>query len=58
MARKGAVNIHGVESEQSKVRRGLINRPDPLAGKGSISAKVKAARKRKKEILKALGVDK
>lgn len=57
---KGSRNFLGEESKQSKLRRGVTNHPDPLAGKGSTSDKVKASRKKKKtrmeEILKAMGI--
>lgn len=49
--RNGARNIYGEESEQSKERRGLKSKADPLAGEGSLSAKLKAGRKRKRRLL-------
>jgi len=57
---KGARNISGQESEQSKVRRGVKNRPDVLVGKGSTSDTVKKERQKRKkrlsEINKELGL--
>ena len=48
---KGARNIYGEESEQSKERRGIKSKADPLAGTDSLADRLKEERKRKRKLL-------
>jgi len=47
---RGARNIRGEESEQSKIRRGLKSHADPVAGEGSLTDRLKKERKRKRKL--------
>jgi len=47
---KGALNIYGEESEQSKIRRGIKRKAD-IGDPGSTAGKLEAARKRKRKLL-------
>ena len=50
---KGALNIYGEESEQSKKRRGVKRKAD-IGDPGSTAGKLEAARKKKRKRLKEI----
>jgi len=50
---KGALNIYGEESEQSKIRRGVKRKAD-IGDPGSVAGKLTEQRKKKRKRLKEI----